>query len=93
VGCFVILFALIGPRVALFFTWIFSNTLSHAYDSWIVPLLGFLLLPWTTLTYAWMWEWGHSGVTGFEWFFVILAFVVDLGAYTRGRSVNAARGA
>ena len=90
-GCFVILFALIGPRVALIFTWIFSNVLSLAYDSWILPFLGFFLLPWTTLTYAWMWDWGHHGVTGFEWFFVVLAFVVDLGSYVGGRSQRAAR--
>jgi hypothetical protein len=28
-----------------------------------------------------MWSVGANGVAGFEWFLVILAFVVDLGAY------------
>ncbi|HVP03310.1 MAG TPA: hypothetical protein VMT10_12130 [Solirubrobacteraceae bacterium] len=92
-GCFVILFALIGPRVALIFTWIFTNVLSLAFESWIVPVLGFFLLPWTTLAYAWMWESGSNGVSGFEWFLVILAFVVDLGSYVAERSQRAARGA
>jgi hypothetical protein len=46
-----------------------------------VPLLGFFLLPWTTLAYAAMWSTSSNGVTGFEWFIVILAFVIDLGAY------------
>jgi hypothetical protein len=91
VGCFVILFALIGPRVALVFTWIFSNVLGRAFDSWFVPLIGFFLLPWTTLAYAWMWDAGGNGVHGFEWFLVILAFVVDLGSYVGGRATNAAR--
>jgi hypothetical protein len=86
VGCLLALFALISPRLALFFLWIFSDALSRAYDSWIVPVLGFFLLPWTTLAYAVMWDTGSRGVTDFEWFLVILAFLADLGAYARGRA-------
>ncbi len=83
-GCLVALFALISPRLALFVLWVFSDVLSRAYDDWIVPVLGFFLLPWTTLAYAAFWSWGTNGVEGFEWFFVILAFVIDLGSYMHG---------
>ena len=85
-GCFVVLFALVSPRLALIFVWIFSDMLSKAYDSWIVPFLGFFLLPWTTLAYAVFWDTGSRGVHDYEWFFVILAFVFDLGSYARGRA-------
>jgi hypothetical protein len=74
-GCLLALLALISPRLALFFIWLFSNLLSRAFDSWVVPLLGFFLLPWTTLAYAVMWHSGHR-VHGFEWFLVGLAFLV-----------------
>jgi len=80
-GCFVALFALISPRLALFLVFLFSDLLSRAYDSWIVPFLGFFLLPWTTLAYAAMWDVGSHGVSGFEWFIVVLAFAIDLGSY------------
>jgi len=80
-GCFAALLALISPRLALFFIWLFSDMLGRAFDDWIVPLLGFFLLPWTTLAYAVMWDTGGRGVHGFDWFIVILAFVFDLGAY------------
>ena len=83
-GCFVALFALISPRVALFFVWIFSDWLSQAFDSWFLPFLGFFLLPWTTLAYAAMWVYGNNGVHGFEWFIVILAFFGDLSSYGAG---------
>ena len=90
--CLVALFALISPRLAIFFVWIFSDWLGNAYDSWIVPVLGFFLLPWTTLTYAAFYEWGDGRhVDGFEWFFVILAFVIDLGSYVGGRQAREAR--
>jgi hypothetical protein len=81
VGCFVVLFALISPRLALFFVWIFSDWLSRAYDSWAVPLIGFFLLPWATLAYAAMWVAGGNGVNGFEWLIVILAFLADLSSH------------
>ena len=88
-GCFLALLALISPRLVLFLLWIFDDILSRAYDSWIIPLLGFFLLPWTTLTYAAFWDWGAGHhVVGIEWFFVALAFVIDLGAYVGGRAAR-----
>jgi len=88
-GCILALLALISPRLVLFLLWLFSDVLSRAYDAWIIPLLGFFLLPWTTLTYAAFWDWGAGHhVVGIEWFFVGLAFVIDLGAYVGGRAAR-----
>ena len=85
-GCLVVLLAFISPRLALFAIFLFSDLLSDAFDSWFVPLLGFFLLPWTTLAYAVMWASSTNEVSGFEWFIVILAFLIDLGSYAnRGR--------
>ena len=88
-GCFVALLSLISPRLALFAIWIFSDLLSRSFDSWVVPLLGFFLLPWTTLAYAVMWSVGTDKVTGFEWFIVILAFLIDLSSYFQGQRARA----
>jgi hypothetical protein len=88
VGCFVALFALISPRLALVFVWLFSDWLGDAFDSWVVPLIGFFLLPWTTLAYALMYEVGTSRVSGFEWFIVVLAFVGDLSTYAGSNTVR-----
>jgi len=91
-GCFIALFALVSPRLALFLLALFSNVLSRAFDSWVVPLLGFFLLPWTTLAYAAFWDWGPGHhVTGFEWFFVALAFIVDVGSYAGGGRARSQR--
>ena len=87
-GCFVALLSLISPRLALFAIFIFSDLLSRAFDSWVVPLLGFFLLPWTTLAYAVMWSVGTNKVTGFEWFILILAFFVDLSSYAQSNRVR-----
>ncbi|MGZ5309234.1 MAG: hypothetical protein ACXWDQ_02165 [Solirubrobacterales bacterium] len=90
-GCLVALFALISPRLALVAVWLFSDLLSRAYESWVVPLIGFFLLPWTTLAYAVMWSLSTNEVTGFEWFIVILAFLADLSSYAHGQRTQAAQ--
>jgi len=91
-GCLLALLALISPRLVLFLMWLFSDQLSRAFDSWLLPLLGFFLLPWTTLAYAAFWDWGSGRhVTGIEWFFVALAFLIDLGAIGQGRRARALR--
>jgi hypothetical protein len=84
IGCLVLLFALISPRLALFCLFLFSDLLSRAFESWIVPFLGFFLLPWTTLAYAVMWA-SSENVHGFEWFIVALAFLFDLSSFVGGR--------
>ena len=84
-GCFVVLFALISPRLAIIFVWLFSNVLERSFDDWWVPVLGFFLLPWTTLAWAFTWDSGRA-VEGFDWFIVGLAFVVDLASYGSGRA-------
>ena len=90
-GCLVVLLAFLSPRLALFVLFLFTDLLSRAFDSWILPFLGFFLLPWTTLAYAVMWDVGTNKVSGFEWFVVVLAFVVDLGSYMRGERTRSAR--
>ena len=86
--CLLALLALISPRLAIVAIWLFSNLLDRAFEEWIVPLIGFFILPWTTLAYAVMWSSGTNQVDGFEWFIVGFAFVADVSSYvasSRGR--------
>jgi hypothetical protein len=84
--CLIALLALLSPRLALFFILLFSDMLDRAFDGWLLPILGFFLLPWTTLAYTVMCD-----VNGFEWFIVVLAFLADLASYAGGRSYRYAR--
>ena len=51
--CLVAALAFLGPRIVLVFMWLFTTYLNRPYPVFIVPLLGFFFLPWTTLAYAW----------------------------------------
>ena len=82
-GCLLAVFAGFFPRLALVCLWIFTNDVDRAYDSFIVPLLGLIFLPLTTLVYALAWSPG-GGVEGIEWLWVGIALVLDLSAYGGG---------
>jgi len=78
VPCCVALIALSAPRLAIILVVIFSDYIGTAYQSWIVPLLGFFLLPMTTLAYAWAIH-SRGSVEGLHLAVVILAVLMDLG--------------
>ena len=40
------------PRFIMVLLWLFSDYLSEAYGTWVWPLIGFFILPTTTLCYA-----------------------------------------
>jgi hypothetical protein len=82
-GCFIALVAMLSPRLAIFLIWLFSDRMSIAFNSFWIGLAGFLFLPWTTLAWAIAYA-PIRGVTGFGWFVVILAFLVDISSYTQG---------
>jgi hypothetical protein len=60
---------------------------SAAFNSFILPALGIILLPWTTLMYLIVWS-PTAGITGFDWFWLGLAVLVDIVSYTGGTYGN-----
>jgi hypothetical protein len=83
--CLLALLALISPRLALFAIWLFTNLLRRAFEEWWIPLIGFYILPSTTLADAVMWTAGTAGVHDFEWFIVGIAFIADLSSFGASR--------
>ena len=82
--CFVIVLSLLGPRIALLVTWLATNRVAVAFhNGFIVPFVGLLLLPWTTLLYTLAYA-PVGGVSGVGWVFVVLGVLADLSSYTSG---------
>jgi hypothetical protein len=77
-------------RLALLVIWLSTPLVNHAFHgNWILPLLGFLLLPITTLTYVLVY-YIAGDVSGWGWFWVVLAVLIDLTANSVP-AANAAR--
>lgn len=71
------------PRIVLVALWI-SGYLERAYDTILWPLLGFVFLPLTTITYAWVIN-SHGQVDGLYTVGVTLAVLADLGVLSGAR--------
>jgi hypothetical protein len=86
-GCLVACFS----RLALLVVWITTPLVSRAFhEGWILPLLGILFLPLTTLVYVLVYALGN-GVTGWAWLWVVGAFLLDLASHGSGVRANRSR--
>ena len=82
-GCFAVLIGAFAPRIGLALLWLFTNIVTRPFESFVVPLLGLIFLPYTTLIYVLVWS-PVTGVTGLGWLLVILGFLSDIGSYASG---------
>ena len=96
-GCCLGVLLLAGaPRMALFVWWFldpvringafggWSTTLGNVTaPAWIWPLVGLLILPWTTVAYVFV---SPGGLSTLEWIVLGIALLLDLGAHGGGGS-------
>ena len=69
--CFFLSLLLLGPRFVLFIWWLVNPVMWNAvFDTYLLPVLGIVFLPWTTLMFVFL---GPGGITGFEWVWMGLA--------------------
>ncbi len=81
--CLILLLVLLFPRIVLVLMFLFSNYLERAYHGLIVPVLGFVFLPLTTLYYAWLVNTG-TPLDGIYLIGLILAVIIDIGGIGGG---------
>jgi len=84
VPCFLLLLILLSPRVALVLMWIFSTYLQRAFHGGLLlPLLGFIFLPLTTIVYAWELN-SRMPMAGVNLLWLLIAVIIDLGGLGGG---------
>jgi hypothetical protein len=81
--CVLVLLILLFPRIALLLLYFFSNFLDRAYHGIIIPLLGFIFVPLTTLVYAWMVN-NNLPIEGLNLLWLLIALIIDLGSLGGG---------
>jgi hypothetical protein len=77
-GCFFALFAGFFPRLAVLFIWLARPAIFNAALDPIFAILGIIFLPFTTLMYVLLWS--ATGLTGLDWLWLVLAFLLDVSA-------------
>jgi len=65
-------------RIMLLFAWIARPALMNAtFSTFILPCLGFMFLPFTTLMYVFLKQ-GVGTIQGLDWLWLFLAVILDL---------------
>jgi hypothetical protein len=81
--CLILAIALLGPRIAIFLLAIFTSFFERGFDGLLLPVLGFIFLPFTTLAYAWAIN-TRGEVAGFPAVLLVVAVLADLGGFSGG---------
>ena len=71
-------FFLTVPRLALVLMFVNTYDLQRAYHVFNFPIAGFIFLPITTMTYAWMVNAGQS-VAGIGLLILVITVAIDIG--------------
>ena len=82
--CLLVLVILFFPRVVLVLMFLFTNYLQRAFNhTLLLPLLGFIFLPITTIVYAWE---VNNGLVlgGINLLWLILAVIIDVSGWGGG---------
>lgn len=82
-GCLLFVFILAFPRVVLILMFLSSNYLQRAYHGAILPIVGFIFLPLTTIVYAWLINSGQS-LEGLSVLILLVAVIIDIGGVGGG---------
>ena len=80
-----ILFAF-GPRAAILVWWLIEPVRwNAAFDTFLWPLAGFLVLPWTTLMWVAVYP---AGINGFDYVWLGIGLASDLFSWFGGGYTN-----
>ena len=75
-------------RIMLLMEWIARPAMMNAaFNTFILPCLGFMFLPFTTLMYVWLVQ-GVGGIQGIDWLWLILAVLLDVASVAGAGMAN-----
>jgi hypothetical protein len=77
-------------RFYLIFAWIARPIAFERIfgGSWIIPCLGIMILPFTTLMYVFLLGNGPNSLQGIDWLWMFLALLVDLSSIAAAGATN-----
>lgn len=80
-GCLLLIFAVIIPRVVMAILFLLTDWFSIAFQTILWPLLGFIFMPYTTLAYMSAMVLNNHQITNGWLVLLIIAIIVDLGGH------------
>lgn len=80
--CLLTVLLFLGPRAGILVWWLLDTARWNlAFNSFVWALLGFIFVPWTTIMYVLVFP---GGLHGFDWIWLGIGLLLDIGSYTGG---------
>ena len=75
----------LGPRAGLLIWWLVNpGRFNLVYNNLLLPVIGTIFLPVSTLTYTFIYKPAFGSLTGLDWLWMGIALMVDLSLYGGG---------
>jgi hypothetical protein len=88
-GCLFLVLLGVSPRLGMVALWLFTDWVDRAFNGgWILPLLGLILLPWTTTLFTLGYIIGEAAAP-WGWLGLVIGLFLDVAL--DARSVGMAR--
>ena len=84
--CFLVVIALMAPRVLIAVLWFFTNWFRGMFDSLLWPILGFIFLPTTLFWYAAVQHWFGGVWSTWPIVGLVIALMIDVSPASGRRS-------
>jgi len=78
-GCFLAIISVFMPRIAMVAIFFLTNWFALAFQTKLWPIVGFILMPYTTLVYMGAMIYNHHSLTGAWLIALIIAVLFDIG--------------
>ena len=84
--CFAAALVALGPRAGILIWWLIEPVRwNAAFDTFIIPLLGFIFLPWLTLMFVAV---APGGIDGFDYIWLGIGLALDVFSWSGGAYTN-----
>ncbi len=84
-GCILLILGLAFPRIAIVFLWFLTSWFRGMFQGWLIPILAFLLLPYSLLWYSVVHNVFHGQWGLWQMLIMAVAVVVDVSSYGAAR--------
>lgn len=90
-GCLLLILVIISPRLAMLLIWLVSDWVDRAFNGWLIPVLGVIFLPWTTVLYTVGYVLSGDAAAPWGILGIFIGLFLDIALHARSATMGKAR--
>jgi hypothetical protein len=91
VGCLLLVLVIISPRLAMLLLWLVTDWVDTAFNGWLIPVLGIVFLPWTTVLYTVGYMLSGDAAAPWGILGIFIGLFLDIALHARSATMGKAR--